>query len=71
MINVEIYRAFDEGTCVWNKNHTWKESPTNTWAINKGKTVDSNRDLILCTLDKLMEALQFSNDDLIEEDMMF
>ena len=61
-------RAFEEGTCEWKTKHTWKECPSNKWGINTGKTVDSNGALIMCTVDEFSKALEFDDNDLVNDE---
>ena len=63
-------RQWTEGTCSYKKKHTWKECPLNIWGINKGKEVDNKGDLILCTLCEFEEAMEFNDDDIINDDLL-
>ena len=58
-------RQFEEGTCPFKKNHTWKEYPANTWSLNHGKSTNDAGELILCTIGEFEEALEFNDEDLV------
>ena len=56
-------RQFQEGTCPYKTNHTWKECPSNQWSPNKGKLVDAQGVLIVCNFGDVNEFLDMSPDD--------
>ena len=63
----DMCRQWIEGSCESKKKYTWKECPVNKWDFNKGKKVDDKGELILCTLCDFEEAMEFNDDDVIDE----
>ena len=46
-----------DGTCAYKKKHTWKECPKNKFGTNFEKGVNSDGELILCTIAELSSVI--------------
>lgn len=66
LLNV-ICRGFEDSACEYKKRHTWKEYLSNQLGINKGKLCTKKGKLVLCTVSKFEESLEFTDKAIVNQ----